>query len=57
MRIDIGGNEYMDGDDGPIFREVRADGALVLTQGDIVWVTPDYVDPVGGYDFESLVSN
>lgn len=56
MRIDNGGNEYMDGDDGPVYREVREDGALVLTQGDTVWVTPGYVDPVGGYDFERVAS-
>lgn len=54
MRIDSDGSGYLDGDDGPIFREVRADGALVLTQGDTVWLTPGYVDPVGGYEFERV---
>ncbi len=56
MRIGSDGNEYMDGDDGPIWREVRPDGALVMTQGGTVWVTPGHVDPVGGYDFERQVS-
>lgn len=44
MRINSDQTEYMDGDDGPIWREVREDGALVMTQGDAVWVELDWAD-------------